>query len=217
MHVVEISRRLEEVYRSPRHGNKRNPLDELVYIILSQMTTGPSFSRVFCRLKRRVRSWSRLPSLPISVTLSAIKEGGLSRQKAPRLKAIARRLETDFGKVSLSALAGMTDNDAQSYLTSLPGVGVKTAKCVLMYALDRQVLPVDTHVARVSRRLGLLSYREMSQSDIHTSLERVVPPAYRYSYHVNILAHGRKVCRATLPRCTECSLADLCPESHRKR
>lgn len=154
--VEDVCRRLEGRYRSPSHDNKADPLDELVYILLSQMTTAPSFGRVFDRLRSAVGDWSDLLSMPEGSLKRLIADAGLGDQRVARLTAIARRLESDLGRITLAPLARMSDADAEAYLVSLPGVGIKTAKCVLMYSLQRAVLPVDTHVARVSRRLGLL-------------------------------------------------------------
>lgn len=201
---------LAATYGSPTHNNKPDPLDELVYIVLSQMTTQPSVSRVFDRFNRRVGSWERLLSMPTASVARMIHDAGLSSQKAPRIQAIMRRLQHDFGRVSLDELRGMSDEAAIEYLCSLPGVGPKTARCVMMYSLGRSVLPVDTHVSRVSRRLGLLPAGAPS-GGAHEILESVVAPGDRYDYHVNALAHGRSVCLSGRPRCDGCPISRLCP------
>ena len=155
-------------------NNKSDPLDELVFIILSQMTTGPSYERVYDRLKSAMPDWQLLTETPIADLSSLIADAGLSGQRASRLKLIATRLTQDFGEVSLATLVDYDDKTAQRYLTSLPGVGVKTAKCVMMYSLGRQVLPVDTHTARIATRLGLVSPRTHAVIDRELSL--VVSP-----------------------------------------
>jgi endonuclease III len=200
---------LERRYGSPRHGNKDDPLDELVYIILSQMTTGPSYGRVYRRLREACPVWEDAAKMPLPRLKALIKDAGLSHQKAPRLKAILERIQQDFGRMSLEGLAEMTDVEAESYLTSLPGVGTKTAKCVLMYSLGRQVLPIDTHVFRVGVRLGLLD-EQTPATRAHSALEAVVSPQDRYSFHVNALAHGRQTCLARFPRCDVCPTRRLC-------
>ena len=196
-------------YRSPLLNNKSDPLDELVFIILSQMTTSPSYERVYDRLKCAIPDWRLLTETPIADLSSLIADAGLSEQRAHRLKLIAARLAQDFGDVSLAELVDYDDETAQRYLTSLPGVGVKTAKCVMMYSLGRRVLPVDTHTARVAIRLGLVS------SGSHVAIDReisvVVPPALRFDFHVNAVTHGRVVCRAATPKCDRCLLSSLCP------
>lgn len=201
---------LDLEYGSPNHGNKKNPLDELVFIILSLMTTHRSFNRVYTALRKKIKSWDKLLSIDIRVLRSTIKDGGLSYQKAVHLIKIMKRLQSDFGKVSLASLRKMNDAEIQSYLTSLPGVGIKSAKCIMMYSLDRDVLPVDTHVWRVARRLGLIG-RTTTYSTVHDELEKVVAPKDRYAFHVNAISHGRSVCIALNPRCTSCCLSKICP------
>ncbi|WP_294314032.1 hypothetical protein [uncultured Sphingomonas sp.] len=204
---------LKERYGSPRLNNKDDPLDELFFILLSQMTTGPSYERVFDRLKSKVADWAELLTMDVSALSGLIADAGLANQKAPRMLAVAKRLQEDFGRVSLDPLRDLTDGEAEAFLTTLPGVGVKTAKCVLMYSLGRAVLPVDTHVARVSRRLDLVPARPAAQ--FHSMLEEAVPAECRYDYHVNALVHGRAVCRSTAPKCGECPVRSLCPSSDR--
>ena len=201
---------LTKMYGSPDHNNKKDPLDELVFIILSQMTTFPSFERVYSRLRQTAPRWDDVLDMPLRTLKRIIKDAGLSNQKAPRLKTIFARLKEDFGSVTLEPLREMKTRDAENYLVTLPGVQRKTAKCVLMYSLERAVLPVDTHVLRVSRRLGLTTASTICDA-AHTSLESVVPPRYRYDFHVNAISHGRAVCLAKAPRCERCALNGICP------
>jgi endonuclease III len=208
--VSRIARILHITYGSPRHDNKDDPLDELVFILLSQMTTGPSFNRVYRRVKSTYPTWEPFLTMPLAELITAIKDAGLSGQKAPRIQTIFRKLKQDFGAVTLAPLVEMTEAEAEHYLTALPGIGVKTAKCVLMYSLGLQVLPVDTHVWRVTRRLGLVG-DDVPYTKVHDALEAVVPPAERYSVHVNGIAHGRAACLALRPRCASCPLRRMCP------
>ena len=208
-------KQLESVYGSPRLGNKDDPLDELFFILISQMTTGPSYERVFDRLKAWLPCWDELSTLSVRDIASVISDAGLVNQKAPRLLAIARRLREDFGRVDLSSLHDMSDAECLDYLTSLPGVGTKTAKCVLMYALDRSVLPVDTHTARIGQRLGLVDALPFGK--LAEQLENNIAPKERYAFHVNSVAHGRAVCRAVRPRCDGCPLRLLCPSGEKFR
>jgi endonuclease III len=205
-----IAQLLHAAYGSPRHGNKDDPLDELVFILLSQMTTGPSFNRVYDCVKAAYPTWEPFLAMPVAEVKATIKDAGLSGQKAPGLKTIFQKVKDDFGAVTLQPLADMTDQDAERYLTNLPRVGIKTAKCVMMYALGRQVLPVDTHVWRVTRRLGLVG-EDVPYTKVHEALEAVVPPPDRYWIHVNGVAHGRAVCFALRPRCASCPLKRICP------
>ena len=206
----QVARRLHGVYGSPRHDNKDDPLDELIFIILSQMTTHKALVRVFDSIKERYKTWEPLADMSLTKLKALIFNAGLSQNKAPRIKNILRKIRKDFVEVSLERLHEMPDAVAERYLLSLPGVGTKTAKCVMLFALDRKVLPVDTHVLRVSRRLELLGER-VSEQHIHPALEQVVRPKDRYSFHVNMIAHGRTVCLAVRPRCEDCILNTICP------
>ena len=202
---------LKECYRSPRLNNKDDPLDELFFIILSQMTTGPSYERVFDELKQAL-TWDSIPETALEHLSRIIAPAGLAGQKAPRIRDISIRLRNDFGEVSLRALTALDDDAALEYLTSLPGVGAKTAKCVMMYSLRREVLPVDTHTARLAYRLGLVS-KLATDAAIHSEIEAVVAPELRYDFHVNAVAHGRAVCRSLNPRCLSCPIIKICPSS----
>ncbi len=200
---------LKARYRSPRLNNKDDPLDELLFILLSQMTTGPSYERVFNRLKAALPSWDELLAISPEAVHGLIADAGLANQKAPRIFELAHRLQQDFGAVTLAEVCTWEDAKVEAYLTSLPGVGLKTAKCVMMYAMGRKVLPVDTHVARVLRRLGVLS-EGVRGSGVHAAVEAVVAPELRYDLHVNGVAHGRAVCKARDAKCPVCVLRKLC-------
>ena len=208
--AARITNRLVHLYNSPRLNNKDDPLDELYFILLSQMTTSPSYERVFNHLHEVFPSWELLTDVSLPELCSVISEAGLTNQKAPRFIEIARRLKEDFGKVTLDPLLAYTDDQAEAFLASLPGVGLKTAKCVMMYTMGRTVLPVDTHVARVARRFCLLNW-DTPSSRWHSDLEAVVVPDHRYNFHVNAVAHGRAICRARFPSCSICGVKSLCP------
>ena len=208
--AVNITKRLKSIYGSPRLNNKEDPVDELYFILLSQMTTGPSYERIFDRLRQSVVSWDDLTDMSSSELVGIVSEAGLVNQKAPRILQIANRLKSDFGSVTLAPLDLQDNLSVESYLKSLPGVGTKSAKCIMMYSMGRLVLPIDTHVARLTQRLGLLD-PQIPNDRQHVALEKVVPPSYRYDFHVNAIAHGRKVCRAKNPRCGECVISSFCP------
>lgn len=208
--AVKITERLKSLYHSPRLNNKEDPIDELYFILLSQMTTGPSYERVFDRLRQEIHSWDDLTEMSVPELSGIVSDAGLVNQKAPRFIQIAQRLKSDFGCVTLAPLASRDNQAVENYLKTLPGVGTKTAKCVMMYSMGRAVLPVDTHVARIACRLGLLD-TQVPVGRQHAALEAVVPPAHRYDFHVNAIAHGRAVCRSRHPNCGECSLSSLCP------
>ena len=204
-----ISQRLRDAYGSPNLGNYQSPVDELFFILLSQRTTGPSYERVFPRFKSWIGDWNELPKKRVEDVAEAISEAGLSGQKSKHALGIAEKLYRDFGEVSLNRIMDSSDIEVQEYLTSLPGVGIKTAKCVMMFSMGRQVLPVDAHVARIADRVGLVN-SSSSKSRTNEVLEAVVPQDLRYDFHVNAVAHGRAVCRARNPKCSECAIKRLC-------
>lgn len=177
------------------------------------MTASMSYERVYDRVKSKVPDWELLIEIPVSKLESLIADAGLHRHRAIRLKQIAKRLVEDFGEVSLDTLFEFDTKRAQEYLMSLPGIGVKSAKCVLLYSLDRQVLPVDTHTARVAYRLGLVSSNQPLAVD--KQLPVVVPPNLRFDFHVNAVVHGRAICKARAPSCDNCVLYSLCQSEHK--
>lgn len=207
-HLEEVVRRLQEAHGSPRHGNKDDPLDELVYIILSNRTRQESAQAGFDALVEAFGSWAAMAEADTSDIIGAIRHLGLARVKGTQLLEILARLKADFGDVSLSDLSSWSSAEAEAYLVSLPGVSKKVAKCVLMYSMGRSVLPVDVHVHRVAARLGLPAKRRPDTSQ--DAIEGAVPEELRYSFHVNALAHGREYCRASRPRCGVCCVRERC-------
>jgi endonuclease-3 len=209
--VVAIADALEAEYGRPRrhHGD---PLDALVGTILSQNTSDVNSSLAFSRLKQRFRSWDEVADADVRSIEAAIRPGGLGHVKAPRIKRILRRIRQERGKLSLDFLARMSDDDARDHLLTLDGVGLKTAYVVLLFALDRKVFPVDTHVLRVSKRLEFIGPKTTADQ-AHALLPELIPPDRRHALHLNLVAHGRLVCKAQRPLCDRCVLnhADLCP------
>ena len=206
--IARICAVLRRAYGSPRHGNKRNPLDELIYIILSTRTRDRSFRTSYARLKTRFRSWNRLDQRSAGVLERLLVPGGLGRLKTKQVIGILKYLRTAFGRATLASLAEMKTDRAEEILTMLPGVGRKVAKCVLMYSLRRKVLPVDVHVHRVAKRLGFhVKKRPDTSQDL---IEHAVPPNLRYSFHVNAIAHGRAICLPRGPRCGICPISKWC-------
>ena len=204
---------LTKEHGSPTLNNKPDPFDELVFIVLSQMTTSPSYERVFQRLKNEIKDWNELVDMPLETLVNLIRDAGLSQQRANRLKQIAFKLANDFGDVSLSRIYKYDDEALELYLSSLPGVGVKTARCVMMYSLGRTVLPVDTHTARLGIRLGLVE--SGSFKAVTSGLDDVISPELRFDFHVNAVCHGRSVCRAINAKCDSCVLLSTCPTGKR--
>lgn len=207
-----VERRLRAQYGQPRHHNKRDPLAELVFILLSTQTREAEYRRTFTALWSQYRSWRKVLDAPSAELEELIRFGGFARRKVALLKSLLQAIHDDRGSVSLRFLHGVPDDEAERYLIALPGVGPKTAKCVLMYALDRDVLPVDTHVWRIAGRLGWHWGGKHPEPRASRELEQLVPGRLRGSLHVTMVAHGRAVCRAR-PRCDACLLSDLCPRS----
>lgn len=206
-----ITRQLEHIYGSPSLGNFNDPVDELFFIILSQRTTGPSYESTFKQFRQQIGDWDNLPNQSVEAVSRIISRAGLSNQKAAHFLKIAHILRMKFGGVTLDPLRRESNQAIEAFLTTLPGVGEKTAKCVMMFSMGRNVLPVDTHVARVSKRIGLVN-PQFSKSRTPEVLEQIVPLEMRYSFHVNVIAHGRAICRARNPLCEHCPVSNMCQE-----
>ena len=208
--VRAIHRRLLKHFGSLEPPRRSDPLEELVLTVLSQNTSDVNSFRAYQSLRARFPTWEALARARPSEVAAAIRSGGLSNVKAPRLLAILRAIEEREGHLDLSFLRAATDAEARDYLTSLPGVGPKTAAVVLAFSLDRPAFPVDTHVHRVAGRLGLLPSKA-SAARAHDILEAITPPDIRVAMHVGLIRLGREICKPGRPRCEVCSLADLCP------
>lgn len=210
---ARVAQRLAREHGSPDLGNKPDPLDELIYIALTRQTHAKNAGRTWSALTTKYRSWENVLAAPETELASTIADGGFSRQKARWIQQSLRLIKERFGTLSLRSLEGVDDLEAERFLCSLPGINIKSAKCILMYSLGRQVLPVDTHVRRLSERLGLVE-AGLSSRRLHEELELAVPPRWRYDFHVNAVVHGRKVCTALAPKCQGCVLRDMCDYFH---
>lgn len=210
--VGEILRLLGEAHGLPAWRPHRDPLAELVLTILSQNTSDSNSGRAFVRLMARFPDWRAVADAPVELVEEAIRPGGLAPTKAPRIQAALREVLARTGGFDLSFLEGMPLEEARAWLTSLPGVGPKTAACVLLFALGRPAMPVDTHVHRVARRLGLIPARATPEQ-AHALLEGIVPPDDVYALHMTLVKHGRRVCIAGRPRCSGCVLRHVCPST----
>jgi len=189
----------------------RAPVTELVLTLLSQNTSDTNSGRAFQQLLKRFDGWDEVLAAPVEEVEDAIRPGGLAPTKARRMHALLAELRDRLGPGwDAARLETMPIDEAKAWLTSLPGVGPKTAACVLLFSLGRPALPVDTHVHRVSRRLGLIGPK-VGALPAHDALEARMPPDRYYDFHVALIRHGRRVCHARAPRCAECVLADRCP------
>lgn len=207
--AAEIHRRLQQTYGQPDWRPSYPPLDELVLTILSQNTNDVNSGRAFAELKARYPTWQAVLDAPVGELAETIRSGGLARQKAPRIQAALRRIWAERGEFSLDFLADLPVERAKRWLLSFDGVGPKTAAIVLLFCFGKPLFPVDTHIGRVSRRLGLAAARE-SEEKIAELWEALVPPEWFYPLHLNLIRHGREVCTARAPKCRACVLLDVC-------
>jgi endonuclease-3 len=222
--VVRIRERLRAVYGVPLMKPHRHPIAELILTVLSQSTNDRNRDVAYLRLRERFPLWEQVRDAPVEEIEEAIRPGGISKVKSARIQAILRAIserppETEAVQVSsrgsrpelsLDWLGSVPLQRARDYLTALPGVGRKTAACVLLFAYGLHEVPVDTHVSRVGRRLGLLG-TDAPFEELHDQMLALTPPGQELELHVNLLRHGRRTCHARSPGCRECELARMCP------
>jgi endonuclease III len=212
--VASVARILRDRYNDFPHHNPNNPLSDLLFIICSRKTNEKNYRASYRALRRAFSTFETLAAASADIIAASIAGGGLARQKAQQIKEIMGRLTSRFGRPTLAPLRRWTDHECEVFLTSLPGVGKKIARCVMMVALKRQVFPVDTHVWRISQRLGWVAPhrlgRTCSRRDMEVLQDRI-PPVLRFSLHVNLLSLGREFCRAREPTCQGCPLSNVCP------
>lgn len=206
--VEAVCDALASAYPPTRLGNPREPLADLIYITVSNRTTSEQAETAYKSVRSRIRSWDGLLTLPKGDLQAALRPAGLSKIKASFIIGIARTLRSRFGRVTLAPLRPMTDNERLDFLTSLPGVSGKVARCVMMYCFGSPVLPVDVHVHRLAKRLGWTRRKRADQS--HDELEALVPPEKRMRFHVDAILHGRDVCASRNPKCGNCVLRNYC-------
>lgn len=212
--MVEIATGLKKWYGDFDHYNLKDPLDELLFIICSTKTEEASYRNSFRGLKESFPTHKAIASADAGSIARAIVSGGLSNLKAKAIRNLLDAVVARFGEPSLESLRSMDDDEAEDFLVSLPGVGKKIARCVLMYSLGREVFPVDTHCWRIARRLGWV---RPTQKDGHCAprdmdrLQSKITPKLRHSLHVNMVSLGRGICIASAPKCGQCPLVDWCP------
>jgi endonuclease-3 len=204
--VLAIRDRLRELYGIPEQMPHREPIDEIVRTVLSQHTSDLNRDRAFAALRERFPAWEEVRDAPVEEVEEAIRPGGLSKQKAPRIQEILARLGDP---PNADWLEHAPREEAMAFLTGLPGVGRKTAACVQIFTWGIPEIPVDVHVYRVGERLGLFR-PGASFEEAHDEMLAIVDPQDAYELHMNLIRHGREVCRPK-PRCTECSLRRMCP------
>ncbi|RLC97118.1 MAG: endonuclease III [Chloroflexi bacterium] len=210
--MSEVLRLLREEYGERRWQPHRDPVSTLVATILSQNTSDANSSRAFHTLMAAFGGCESVAAAPPEDLAGLIRTGGLAEIKAGRITLVLQEIQRERGSLDLDFLKEMPLAEARSWLMQLPGVGPKTASCVLLFSLGRPALPVDTHVLRVSRRLGLIDSRTNAER-AHRLLEGMIPAKDVYSFHLNVIEHGRRVCRAQRPRCGSCVLREICPSA----
>jgi endonuclease III len=213
--VRGIRDRLREVYGVPRAKPHGHPIAELILTVLSQSTNDRNRDVAYLALRQRFPgdTWARVRDAPVDAIEEAIRPGGISKVKSARIKSILRAItDTAPEGLSLDWVAELSVPDAQSYLTSLPGVGRKTAACVLLFALGKHDVPVDTHVSRVGTRLGLFRVGAPFE-EMHDTMLRFTPEGEELELHLNLLRHGRRTCYARHPACADCVLNRICPSA----
>lgn len=218
---IDLGRKLRAVHHLlvQEYGHhqwqpSRDPVSELVRTMLSQNTSDVNSNRAFARLRERFPVWEMVLQADPTEIAEAIQPGGLAAIKAPRIQAALQGILHERGGLDLGFLQDLEIEEAKSWLQSLEGVGPKTAACVLLFSLGRPALPVDTHVLRVTRRVGLLDPRATAEK-AHRVLGAMVPETAVYDFHVNMVTHGRRVCHARRPLHDECVLAPLCDYLHK--
>lgn len=205
-----VVKTLDQEYGALTWRSHGEPLDTLIQTTLSQHTSDINSERAFDSLKRRFPGgWNEVRLAPVEIIADTIRCGGLADAKAGRIKTILNSLHERYGEASLEELKTMPTTEAQEFLTSFHGVGPKTAACVLMFSLGRPVLPVDTHVFRVSHRLGLIE-EKIGEAKAHDALQAQLKDEQVYPFHVHLIRHGRRICQARGPQCEICPLKDRC-------
>ena len=215
-HKKQAETKIERVYAllEKRYGAKHNtpdgdPLDGLVGTILSQATSDVNSGRAHRALRAAYPDWEAVLAAPEEELADVIRSGGLANLKARRIQETLAALKEARGKLDLSLLDDLPLEEALAWLRRLPGVGPKTAACVLLFELGRPALPVDTHVHRVAKRLGLIGPK-VSADRAHSELQAQLESDQVYEFHLNMIAHGKQICRAPIPRCGLCPLQELC-------
>ncbi len=211
--VVRVRERLREIYGIPLMQPHGRPIAELVLTVLSQSTNDRNRDIAYLRLRERYPTWEQVRDAPVGAVEEAIRPGGISKVKSVRIQAILRAI-SERHELSLDWLPRVPLEQARSYLVSLPGVGRKTAACVLLFSYGLGEVPVDTHVSRVGMRLRLLRPGAPFH-ELHDQMLALTPAGEELELHVNLLRHGRRTCHARVPACTACALARMCPSRRR--
>lgn len=216
--AAEICRLLDLAYGQPDLGNQADPVAELIYILLSTMTTEANYQRSFGALRERFPTWEEVLAAPPAEVQATISSGGLAPTKARLIQALLGQIQRTWGGFDLAFMQAWPTSELRRYFASLPGIGYKAATCVVAYCFGRDVCPVDTHTYRVAVRLGLIPAETLELGRrAHVAVEQALPRGQRLAFHINAIAHGRQRCHLERPRCAECSVASYCIAPERGR
>ena len=207
--IETISHKLEKIYGKKRWIVHSDPLSELIATVLSQNTSDHNSHKAFSNLRSEFKTWDKVRKTRVRKIADTIRSGGLADVKAKRIKDILNQIHEENRNLDLSFLKRWRTEKIKAYLRKFKGVGEKTIACVLLFSLKRPAMPVDTHVLRVSKRLGLVQ-RKTDAQKAKTILEELVPENLVYQFHLNLIEHGRNICKATNPRCASCVLLENC-------
>jgi len=207
--IIRIDELLLGEYGDQIQAPPSEPLAELIFTILSQSTSRKNYERAYSRLRERFPTWEEVLTARTEEVEEAIRSAGLARTKAHRIQEVLRQVLEERGELSLAFLHHLSLEEAFQYLVRFPGVGPKTAACVLLFSCGMPAFPVDTHVHRLSQRLGLVSTGK-NAIETQAVLQKEVPPEISHRFHVNLVNHGRAVCKAQRPQCQVCILSEEC-------
>ena len=207
--VRYIIQNLERTYGVPSNMRSSSPLDMLVKIILSQATSDTNSDRTFAALKKRFPTWDAALRARAQTIAETIRAGGLANQKAAVIKDLLGQIKEKHGALDLDFLHDFPDEEAVRYLSQFRGIGPKTVACTLLFACRKEVFPLDTHIFRILRRVGLIP-QKCTDARAHEIMNKIVPPGKFYSFHVNLVRHGRALCRPRDPLCERCPIVEYC-------
>lgn len=210
--VRALHRRLDDEYGPFEPFPHKDGFSQLIVTVLSQNTNDVNRDRAFKNLKSKFPTWDDVRRAPLRKIENAVRVGGLAHNKSIAIKKILKEIKSRYGKYTLDPIAELSMDEALDELTALPSVGLKTAACVLLFTYGKPAIPVDTHVHRLSIRLGLVKPKATAENTFHV-LMKITPDELKYPFHVFLIKHGRAVCRSQKPQCGECVLSDLCPSA----
>jgi len=206
--IIVLNDRLRQRFGTPRAESYQAPLDELVFTILSQNTTDTNRDRAWASLWKHFDSWEEIAAAPVGKIAAAIKIGGLHKVKSQRIKDILQQVKEERGDFDLDYLGDLDIDAARTALGAYKGVGAKSINCILLFSLGLPAFPVDTHVHRILRRLGIVETKDLGKAN--RDAQQIVPDDIAYPLHMNVIRYGREVCHAQRPKCWDCDIADLC-------